>query len=142
MAEVKRGVSVSIHYTGRFGDGTVFDTSRDREPLDFTLGANEILPGFEHALSGMRPGETRLVKVSGDQAYGPHEPTKVLHVRRGQIEPEIPIEIGLMVHVGSEGGQASEYRVVEVVGDDVTLDGNHPLAGKELFFEVELLSVS
>ena len=133
MAQVKRGVSVSIHYTGRFNDGIVFDTSRDREPLNFTLGSNEILPGFEHVLGGMKPGETRLIKVSGEQAYGPHLPERVLHVKRGQIEPDIAMEIGLMVHVGSEGGRASEYRVVEVVGDEVTLDGTHPLAGKELF---------
>ena len=106
------------------------------------MGSNEVLPGFEQVFAGMQPGETRVVKISGDQAYGPHMPEKVLHVKRGQIEPQITLGIGLMVLAGSEGGRDSEYRVVKILGDDVTLDGNHPLAGRELIFDVELLSVS
>jgi len=141
MLQAKQGDTVRVHYTGRLEDGTIFDTSIHREPLEFTIGADEVIPGFEQAVIGMNPGEVKTVVIPAEDAYGPHRQDMVLTVRRDQFPVGIQPEIGQQFQVGLEGGGTILVMVTEVSEDAVTLDANHPLAGKDLTFDIELVEI-
>ncbi|HEY66351.1 MAG TPA: peptidylprolyl isomerase [Caldilineae bacterium] len=141
MLQAKQGDTVRVHYTGRLEDGTIFDTSIHREPLEFTIGADEVIPGFEQAVIGMNPGEVKTVVIPAEDAYGPHRQDMVLTVRRDQFPVGIQPEIGQQFQVGLEGGGTILVMVTEVSEDTVTLDANHPLAGKDLTFDIELVEI-
>lgn len=142
MAEAKHGDAVTVHYTGKFEDGTVFDTSRDREPMQFTVGQGKLIPGFEQAVVGMNPGESKSTTLQPEEAYGPHHEQMVQIVDRKQVPPELKLEVGQHLEVRRPDGQTATVMVTDVSDASVTLDGNHPLAGKPLVFEIELVAIA
>src|SRR5215204_3461623 len=141
MAEAKPGDTVRVHYTGTLEDGSEFDSSRGREPLEFTLGAGQVVPGFDRAVDGMRQGETKTVTIPAAEAYGAVRPELLLHVPRTQFPAELQLEPGLQLQVG-RGAQAFPCVVHEVSAEEVVLDANHPLAGQDLTFELRLEEIS
>ncbi len=142
MAQAKRGNVVKVHYVGTFEDGTVFDTSREREPLPFTIGEGEVIPGFEEAVVGMNPGESKKVVISAENAYGLRHEEMVLVVDRQHLPEGVDPQVGQQYQIPQSDGQSIVVTVTDTSDSSVTLDGNHPLAGRELTFEIELLEVA
>jgi len=141
MVQAKPGDTVKIHYTGKLDDGTVFDSSADREPLEFTLSGGQVIPGFEQAVVGMAPGESKTEKIPMEQAYGPYRQEMVIQVNREQLPPDLDPEVGLQLQIQQPNGQAIPVLVTEVTTAKVTLDANHPLAGEDLTFDIELVEI-
>jgi peptidylprolyl isomerase len=141
MAEVKEGDTVSIHYTGKLDDGTQFDSSEGREPLSFQVGAGQIIPGLDKALPGMTEGDTKEVTVPAEEAYGPVNPDAKQAVPRAEIPEHIPLDLGTQLQVQTPDGQTMNVTVAEVTDDQVVLDANHPLAGRNLNFDIEVVKV-
>lgn len=141
MAEVKPGDTVQLHYTGTLLDGTTFDSSAGREPLQFEVGSGQIIPGLDVAIPGMKVGEKKVVKIAADDAYGQVNPDMRQAVPREGIPAEIPLEVGLQLQMQTPDGQAMPVTVIEVDEATVTLDANHPLAGKDLQFDIELVKI-
>lgn len=133
------GDTVRVHYTGKLPDGSEFDSSRDREPLEFTLGEGRVIPGFTDIVEGMDPGETETKTVEPERAYGERDEERMIEVERDQVPEDI--EIGEQLEVQHPDGQRARVSVAEIDEETVTLDGNHPLAGRELTFEVELVDI-
>ncbi|MCW8882858.1 MAG: peptidylprolyl isomerase [Sedimenticola sp.] len=142
MSSPQLGQTVKVHYTGTLEDGTQFDSSAGREPLEFTLGQGQVIPGFEQALEQMTVGETKTINIPADQAYGPHQPELVQKVEREQIPAEIELALGVQLQAQGPDGQVFRLVVVELDETSATLDGNHPLAGKALTFELELVEIA
>jgi peptidylprolyl isomerase len=141
MSEAKTGDKVKVHYTGKLADGTQFDTSANQEPLEFTVGAGEVIAGFEDAVVGMNPGDTKTATINADEAYGDYDEELILEVERDQFPPEITPEVGQRLQLHQADGEVFGA-VVTAVGDQtVTLDANHPLAGQDLTFEIELVEI-
>lgn len=141
MTEVKSGDTVRIHYTGTLADGTRFDSSEGREPLEFTVGSGQIIPGLDRELPGMAVGETKTVTIAPEDAYGERQDGASQAVPRTQIPAEIPLAVGTALQMRTPDGKAVQVTVAEVTDTTVTLDANHPLAGKELTFAFEVVSV-
>ncbi len=131
------GDTVRVHYTGRLDDGTVFDSSEGRDPIEFTLGTQAVIPGFESAVRGLEVGESRTVVIGPEDAYGPYHHDRVVVVGRDRFPAELSIEPGMVLRAQGERGDLM-VTVTDITGDRVTIDGNHPLAGKQLTFDVEL----
>ncbi|WP_333828688.1 FKBP-type peptidyl-prolyl cis-trans isomerase [Pararhodobacter sp.] len=142
MTQAKAGDTVHFHYTGTLKDGSVFDSSEGREPLSFTLGSGQIIPGLDAAIGGMTVGEAKTVTIAADQAYGPHDPQARQSVPRDQIPPHIPLEPGTMLQMQAPDGQAIPVTVAEADDAVVVLDANHPLAGQDLTFAVEIVAIA
>ncbi|MEJ2288759.1 MAG: peptidylprolyl isomerase [Deinococcales bacterium] len=142
MATAKRGDTVRVHYTGRLDDGTVFDSSREREPLEFTVGEGQVITGFERAVEGMEVGEARETRIEADDAYGEHREDLVLDLPKEQVPEDMQIEPGMRLELRQPDGQAVPVTVAEVGDESVTLDANHPLAGQPLTFELELVEIA
>jgi peptidylprolyl isomerase len=142
MTQAKIGDTVTVHYTGKLDDGTVFDSSIDREPLQFSIGAGNMIPGFEQAVIGMSPGESKTQTISSEDAYGEHYPEMVVVVDRQQIPPELPIDVGQQLQIQQPTGQVIPVIITDVTDSEVTLDANHPLAGEDLTFEIQLVSIT
>jgi peptidylprolyl isomerase len=140
MAAAKSGDTVRVHYTGTLDDGSVFDSSQGREPLEFTVGIGQVIPGFDEAVTGMQPGDEKTVTIPSGEAYGERRPEMLATVPRSQFPPEIEPEIGQQLQV-SQDGQNFVVTIVEVGDDQVTLDANHPLAGQDLTFRLELVEI-
>lgn len=130
-----------VHYTGRLDDGTVFDSSEGREPLQFTLGESQVIPGFEDAVTGMQPGENKTAKIPSGQAYGPRRDDLLVNVDRSQFPEGMEPEIGQQLHLQGQGDRPIPVVVSEVREDRVLLDANHPLAGRDLTFDIRLLEI-
>ena len=143
MAQAETGDTVKIHFTGKLEDGTVFGSTANREPLEFKLGEGGIIPGVESAVEGMNVGESKTVKVPPEQAYGPHQAELVAEVSRDRFPEGVEPKIGQKFEIPrpDEQGQVTVVRVVKVSESTVTLDANHPLAGRDLTFELELLEI-
>ena len=141
MTQVKSGDKVRIHYTGTLNDGTTFDSSEEREPLEFTVGSGEIIPGLDKAVPGMEEGDEKNVTVPADEAYGQHDPSARQSVPREQVPENIPLEIGTRLQLQGPDGQAIPVTVAEVTDSEVILDANHPLAGQDLNFRIRLVDV-
>lgn len=141
MAEVKSGDTVKIHYTGTLADGSVFDSSEGREPLEFTVGSGQIIPGLDTAMPGMSEGEKKRVEVPADQAYGPVNEDARQAVPRAEFPDNIPLEQGLQLQAQNDQGQVMNVTIHEVTESHIVLDANHPLAGEDLTFDIELVSV-
>lgn len=141
MTEVKSGDKVAIHYTGTLQDGTTFDSSQGRDPLEFEVGSGQIIPGLDGALPGMTVGDTKVVQVPSTEAYGEVNPEMRQSVPREGIPADIPLDIGTQLQMQTPDGQAMPVTVVEVDESTVTLDANHPLAGKDLQFDIEVVSI-
>ena len=139
MRQATTGDTVRVHYTGTLADGTEFDSSMAREPIELTLGGGQVIPGFESALMGMAEGDSKSVTLEPDDAYGPHQPELVKTIERARIPPEIDLQVGASFHVRDAGGNPVSIQIVEFDADSVTVDLNHPLAGLPLTFELELV---
>lgn len=142
MQAAKQGDLVQVHYTGKFGDGTVFDSSDGGEPLKFVLGAGRVIPGFDAAVAGMTAGQRKDVTIPAAEAYGPHHPEMVITVPRSQFPIGRAPQVGQQLRVQSPDGQAIPVTATAVTAESVTLDANHPLAGKDLRFELTLVGIS
>jgi peptidylprolyl isomerase len=141
MSQAKKGDSIKVHYTGKLDDGTVFDSSVGREPLDFTVGAGQLIAGFDEAVVGMAVGEKKSVRIEAEQAYGPHQPEMTLQAPRSELPADIQPELGMQLEASQEGGHSMVVTVVEVTDESVTFDANHPLAGKALTFDIEVVEL-
>ncbi|HIK14304.1 MAG TPA: peptidylprolyl isomerase [Leptolyngbyaceae cyanobacterium M33_DOE_097] len=141
MSLAKLGDKVRVHYTGKLDDGTVFDSSIDRDPLEFTIGDGMIIPGFEQAVIGMSPGDSKVETIATENAYGPHLEEMVVIVDRQQMPPEIEPEVGQQLQIQQPTGQVIPVIITDVSPSAVTLDANHPLAGEELTFEINLVEI-
>ncbi|MEJ8475213.1 FKBP-type peptidyl-prolyl cis-trans isomerase [Roseibium algae] len=141
MSEVKAGDSVAIHYKGTLSDGSVFDSSEGRDPLAFSVGTGQIIPGLDKALPGMKIGDEKTVIVPADEAYGAVDPNATQPVPRDQFPDDIPLEIGTQLQVQAPDGQLMTVSIIEVGEETIVLDANHPLAGKDLTFAITLVSI-
>ncbi|MFD2110822.1 FKBP-type peptidyl-prolyl cis-trans isomerase [Thiorhodococcus fuscus] len=142
MSQAQNGNTVKIHYTGTLDDGTVFDSSNGREPLEFTLGTGGVIPGFESAVTGMSVGETKTVTIPPEQAYGQYQEEMTQQVPRSAIPAEIDLQIGMILNAEAPDGSQVSFVVKAFDEEEVTIDGNHPLAGRALTFALELIEVS
>jgi peptidylprolyl isomerase len=135
-AVAKTGDTVKVHYTLKLADGTVYDTSVGSEPLEFTLGQGKVIPGFEQAVIGMQVGETKTFTIPADQAYGQRSNDLIFDIKRDELSPDIIPEVGMMLQT-SQG----IITIIEVTETTVKIDANHPLAGQELTFDIELVEI-
>lgn len=142
MSEAKQGDTVKVHYTGTLEDDTVFDSSRQRDPLQFTLGSGMVVPGFENLVLGLKEGETAKETIPCAEAYGERRDELRLEVKRADIPADLELNIGMHLRMQSPDGQSANVEVVELSDDRVKLDANHPLSGKDLTFEVELVEIN
>lgn len=142
MTQVKSGDTVRVHYTGTLTDGQTFDSSEGRDPLEFQVGSGQIIPGLDAAVEGMAVGEKKTVEVPADQAYGQPDPNAQQAVPRAEIPEDIPLDLGTQLQVQTPQGQVMPVTVVEVTEEQVVLDANHPLAGKDLTFAIELVDIT
>jgi FKBP-type peptidyl-prolyl cis-trans isomerase 2 len=141
IQQAKTGDTVKVHYTGRLQDGTVFDTSVGSEPLEFTLGQGQIIPGFEQAVIGMQVGESKTVTIPADQAYGPHRDDMVLEVERDKLPADIDPRVGMQLQMNQGDGGIIIVTITDVSETTVKIDANHPLAGQDLTFDIELVEI-
>jgi peptidylprolyl isomerase len=141
MEAARSGDTVRVHYTGRLDDGTVFDSSRGREPLEFALGAGQVIAGFDDAVTGMAPGDTKTVTIPAAEAYGTRDDAMVLRLAPQSFPPGLRPQVGQQLQMSQQGGETFVVTVVEVTDEYVGLDANHPLAGKDLTFELELVEI-
>ncbi len=149
MAQAKQGDRVKVHYTGRLDTGEVFDSSECREsecgcdsgPLEFTIGEGQVIPGFEQGVIGMAPGESKTVVIPVEQGYGPRNEAMVAVVERENLPPDLTPEPGMQLQVTQQDGHAFPVVITEVTDTHVTIDANHPLAGRELTFDLKLVEI-
>ncbi|MCF1192100.1 peptidylprolyl isomerase [Mangrovimonas sp. AS39] len=141
MSRVKEDDTVKVHYTGKLKNGQVFDTSLQREPLEFTLGQGMLIPGFENAVVGMEVNEKKTTEIPMDQAYGDINKELFHRVERNQLPQDITPELGMGLTSRSEDGREHQFKIVDVKDDHIIVDGNHPLAGQDLTFELELVEI-
>jgi peptidylprolyl isomerase len=141
MAAAKLGDTVRVHYTGKLDDGTVFDSSNGGTPLEFTLGEGQIIPGFEQAVIGMSPGDSKTEIIPVEQAYGEHRQDMVVVVDRAQMPSDVQPEIGQQLQIQQPSGQAIPVVITEISDAEITLDANHPLAGEDLTFDIQLVEI-
>ena len=139
MKQAASGDTVRVHYTGTLADGSQFDSSVGREPFELTIGSGQVIPGFEDALVGMAAGDTRSVTLEPNDAYGPHDPQLLHVVERARVPADVDLSVGTVLQASDPGGNPVRLLVVELSDDNVTLDANHPLAGKALTFELQLV---
>lgn len=135
------GDTVTVHYTGKLEDGSVFDTSRERDPIEFELGSGSVIPGFEEAVAGMEVGERREIRLAPDKAYGERDPELEVDVSRTQLPEGLEPAVGQVLGVRVASGQERQARITEVRDESVKLDLNHPLAGQKLLFDIELVGI-
>lgn len=141
MNAVKNGDTVRVHYRGELSDGSVFDSSAGQEPLEFVVGSGQVIPGFDSAVNGMTPGEKKTVTIPPAQAYGDRNPEQMLTLNRNQLPPGVDVEVGQELQLTDDQGMEWEVTVVEVTPEAIMLDANHSLAGKDLTFHLELVSI-
>ena len=141
MSQAKAGDSVKIHYTGTLDDGTQFDSSEGREPLAFELGSGQVIPGFDKAVDGMTVGESKSVNIPAEDAYGPHHPQMIQEVPKSALPDDLEPAEGMGLQAQGPDGQVLNLVVTGVQEESITVDGNHPLAGKALNFDIELVSI-
>lgn len=141
MAQAKPGDTVRVNYTGKLEDGTVFDSSIDVDPLRFTIGEGQLIPGFEEAVVGMEPGESKTATIAAEKAYGPVREEMIWELERESLPENIDPKVGEQLQVRHADNRTFVVQVVGVTETKVTLDANHPLAGKELVFDLELVQI-
>jgi peptidylprolyl isomerase len=136
------GNTVQVHYTGTLSDGTVFDTSRESAPIEFTIGAASVIPGFENAVIGMRIGDSKTFTIPAAEAYGEHDSRLVQDVPRAELPPELELWLGMRLTATGGDGREMALVVTGLTDDTVRLDANHPLAGEALTFSIELVAIN
>jgi FKBP-type peptidyl-prolyl cis-trans isomerase 2 len=142
MTQVKENNTVKVHYTGKLADGEIFDSSEGKEPLAFTLGQGSLIPGFEKGLIDMKLNEKKTITIPADEAYGDPREDLLIEVPKSELPQEMDPEVGMGLVSRTPEGQEINLLVVEVKEDTVVLDGNHPLAGKELIFDLEVVEIT
>ncbi|NJO00720.1 MAG: peptidylprolyl isomerase [Bacteroidia bacterium] len=142
MKVAKEGDTVKVHYTGKYTDGQIFDSSLNREPLQFDLGKGQMIQGFEQAVLGMGVGEDKTINISPESAYGQHREDMVFPVDRSEIPEHIDLQVGMQLNAQTQQGESIQVLVKEIQEDHVLLDANHPLAGENLIFEIKLLEIT
>ncbi len=141
MTQAKRGDKVQVNYKGYLEDGTIFDSSEGKKPLDVVLGSGAVIPGFDAALDGMEVGDKKTVTIPMDQAYGNHNAEMVMQVPKSEIPPDLKPEIGQKLQVGGAAGELMTVEVLDLTDEFIVLDANPPLAGKDLIFDLELVAI-
>lgn len=141
MSQAKSGDSVKIHYTGTLDDGTQFDSSAGRDPLGFELGSGQVIPGFDKAVDGMAVGESKTVNIPAEDAYGTHRAEMVQDVPKSALPDDLEPSEGMALQAQGPDGQVVNLVITDVKDDSITVDGNHPLAGKALNFDIELVAI-
>lgn len=142
MAQAKNGSTVTVNYTGRLEDGSVFDETQNKEPLRFVLGKDRLIKGFEQAVVGMSPGESKTVKLPPEDAYGPKRDEMLVSVDRGKIPQDVQPQVGQRVELKQQDGSPIGATVTEVTDSTIVVDANHPLAGHSLTFDISMVEVS
>lgn len=142
MAQVKNGDTVKVHYHGRLTDGTTFDSSQGRAPLEFEVGAQQVIKGFDEGVLGMSVGEKKTIRIPAEDAYGSASEDKMIEFPRAQFPPDMKPEVGMQLSLRSQDGQDFPVVISAVMDDVVVLDANHPLAGRDLVFDVEVVEIS
>ncbi|MFQ5964124.1 MAG: peptidylprolyl isomerase [Candidatus Scalinduaceae bacterium] len=142
MSKAKVGDKVKVHYTGSLKNGKVFDSSREKEPLEFTIGEKKLISGFENAIIGMTLGETKKVCIPSKDAYGEHDGNLVTTIEKSQFPPDIIPQLGMTLNVESNNGKICKATITDITDKIITIDANHPLTGKELIFELELVVIA
>ncbi len=141
MTQAKQGNTVHVHYTGKLDDGTVFDTSRSRHPLQFTIGKGQVIEGFEQAIIGMNLGESRTLTIPVEHAYGLRRQDMIVTIQRDQLPPDLNPAVGQRLELTQTDDHNVLVTVTAKTDTTLTLDANHPLAGKDLTFDIELLKI-
>lgn len=141
MSQVKKNDKVIVHYKGSLSDGTPFDSSEGKDPLEFTVGSGEMIKGFDDAMIGMKPEEIKTVTIPAEEAYGPKYDDLIQEVSKDVLDESIEPEIGMMLNANDDEGNEVEVMIIDVSDNSFTVDGNHPLAGQDLVFEIQLLSI-
>lgn len=139
MTEAKRGDNVKVHYKGTLADDTVFDSSEGNDPLEFAVGSGQVIQGFDEAVVGMKVGESKVVNIPADKAYGQRNDEMVIQAPLEQVPPDLNPEVGMQLEMGGTNGEIVRVRVVEIADTHITLDANPPLAGQDLTFAIELV---
>jgi peptidylprolyl isomerase len=142
MRQAKNGDMVKVHYTGKLENGEVFDTSKDRQPLEFTIGDGDLIPGFEEGIIDMEIGETKSITIPSEKAYGPRKEELVVKVTKDNFPDDITPVTGHQLQVKQKDGNLINLTITGIDEDTVTLDANHPLAGYDLIFDVELMEIA
>lgn len=141
MSIAKSGDTVRVHYHGRLHSGETFDSSAGRDPLEFELGSGQVIPGFDNGVSGMSVGEKKTIEIPCAEAYGPHNETMLVEMPKERFPEGMEIEIGMPLMMSDGQGQSLQVAVIAINEGMVTLDANHPLAGKDLIFDLELVEI-
>ena len=141
MAEVKKGDTVKVHYHGKLNDGTTFDSSEGRQPLEFEVGSGMVIKGFDEGVKGMNVGDKRTISIPADDAYGQKQEEMIIPFERKNFPPDIEPEIGMTLNMHSEDGNPLPVVITGINEETITLDANHPLAGQDLIFDIELVDV-
>jgi peptidylprolyl isomerase len=141
MSHAKSGDTVKIHYTGTLDDGTQFDSSAGRDPLEFEVGGGQVIPGFDKAVEGMTVGDNKSVRIEADEAYGPHHDQLVQEVERSVLPDDLDPKEGMALQSSSPDGQITQFMITAVSTETITVDANHPLAGQALSFDIELVDI-
>ncbi len=141
MQQVKNGDTVKVHYQGRLTDSTVFDSSEGRDPLEFEVGAGQVIKGFEDGVLGMEVGQKRTIEIPVDDAYGPADPQMLMEFPIDRLPKDLKPEVGMQLTMRDNAGNPIPVVVAEVKPDAIIIDGNHPLAGEDLVFDLELVEI-
>ena len=141
MQQVKTGDNVKVHYHGRLTNGETFDSSEGREPLEFEVGSGMVIKGFDDGVTGMKVGEKKTINIPAENAYGPTNSEMIIEYPKSQFPEHIELEVGTPLVMSSASGQQFQVKIIEVKDDVVVLDANHPLAGEELIFDLELVEI-
>jgi FKBP-type peptidyl-prolyl cis-trans isomerase 2 len=141
MQQAKKGDKVRVHYHGKLTSGETFDTSSGREPLEFEVGSGAVIKGFDEGVSGMEVGEKRTINISVEEAYGPRNEDMLIEFPKDRFPPDMKVEEGMQLMMSDGSGQNIPVLVTEIKEDSVVLDANHPLAGEELIFDIELVEI-
>ena len=141
MSQVKSGDKVKVHYHGKLTSGETFDSSAGREPLEFEVGSGSVIPGFDQGVTGMAIGEKKTINIPFDEAYGPRNPEMEIEMPKERFPQDMEIEVGMPIGMSDGQGQQFQVTVVEIKEDVVMLDANHPLAGQDLIFDLELVEI-
>jgi FKBP-type peptidyl-prolyl cis-trans isomerase 2 len=141
MSKAKDGDTVKVHYTGKLDNGEVFDTSKEREPFEFKIGDEAVIPGFEKGVVGMGAGETKTIEISPEDAYGAKKEDLVVEVQKSERPEDITPSVGQRLQIRQQEGNPIVVTITHMNEDSITLDANHPLAGYTLFFDVELIEI-